>query len=236
MWKTWVQSLDWEDPLEEGMATHSSILAWEIPWTEEPGGLQFMGLQRVRQDWATNTNPFHTSQAVLYITRGTLHNKRGFNIRFLSPKKALKNLSCNLVYRWMGTSPFPKSLSRIYISLILFFFFFFFQFFKILFWQHCTASGILSYQTRDRTYAPCSGSSDLITAGPLLIFWCVDVRCWEVLKHKILGVPKSFREMVWSKEVLYSTVVKNTEWVFQRETSKKLLLLLYVRIVPISVR
>ena len=39
-----VQSLDWEDPLEEGMATHSSILAWRIPWTEEPGGLQSMGL------------------------------------------------------------------------------------------------------------------------------------------------------------------------------------------------
>ena len=38
--KTWVQSLGWEDSLEEGMATHSSILAWRIPWTEEPGGLE----------------------------------------------------------------------------------------------------------------------------------------------------------------------------------------------------
>ena len=37
MWETWVQSLDWEDPLEEGMATHSHTLAWRIPWTEEPG-------------------------------------------------------------------------------------------------------------------------------------------------------------------------------------------------------
>ena len=44
-----------EDPLEKGMATHPSILAWEIPWTEESGGLQFMGLQRVGQDWATDT-------------------------------------------------------------------------------------------------------------------------------------------------------------------------------------
>ena len=43
MQETWVSSLDWEDPLEEGMATHSSILAWRIPWTEEPGGLQSMG-------------------------------------------------------------------------------------------------------------------------------------------------------------------------------------------------
>ena len=41
--KMWVQSLDWEDPLEEEMVTHSSILAWRIPWTEEPGGLQSMG-------------------------------------------------------------------------------------------------------------------------------------------------------------------------------------------------
>ena len=44
----WVQSLDQEDPLEEGMATHSSILVWRILWTEEPGGLQCMGSQRVR--------------------------------------------------------------------------------------------------------------------------------------------------------------------------------------------
>ena len=42
----WVQSLGWEDPLEKEMATHSSILAWEIPWTEEPGRLQSMGLQK----------------------------------------------------------------------------------------------------------------------------------------------------------------------------------------------
>ena len=44
------QSLGWEDPLEEGMATHSSVLVWRIPWTEEPGGLQSMGLQRVGHD------------------------------------------------------------------------------------------------------------------------------------------------------------------------------------------
>ena len=50
---TWIGSLDWEDPLKKGMATHSSILAWRIPWTEEPGGLQFMGLQRVRQDFSS---------------------------------------------------------------------------------------------------------------------------------------------------------------------------------------
>ena len=46
----WVQSLGKEDPLEEGMAIHSSILAWRNPWTEEPGRLQFTGSQRVRHD------------------------------------------------------------------------------------------------------------------------------------------------------------------------------------------
>ena len=45
VWKTWVQSLGWEDPLEEEMATHCSILAWRIPWTEEPGGLHTRGSQ-----------------------------------------------------------------------------------------------------------------------------------------------------------------------------------------------
>ena len=47
MQKTWVRSMTLEDPLEEGVATHSSILAWRIPWTEEPGGLQSMESQRV---------------------------------------------------------------------------------------------------------------------------------------------------------------------------------------------
>ena len=50
MWKTQVHSLGLEDPLEKEMATHSSILAWKIPWTEEPSRLQSMGSQRVRHD------------------------------------------------------------------------------------------------------------------------------------------------------------------------------------------
>ena len=50
MWETWVQSLGWEGPLEEGMAVHSSILPGESPRTEEPGGLQSMGSQRVGHD------------------------------------------------------------------------------------------------------------------------------------------------------------------------------------------
>ena len=50
MQETWVQSLGREDPLEEEMATHSSIFAWKIPWTEEPGRLQSIGLQRIRHN------------------------------------------------------------------------------------------------------------------------------------------------------------------------------------------
>ena len=58
--ETWVQSLGQEDPLEEGMATHSSIISWRIPWTEEPGGLQPIGLQGIRHDWACT----HTQHAI----------------------------------------------------------------------------------------------------------------------------------------------------------------------------
>ena len=50
MQETWVQSLGWEDPLEKEMATHSSILAWKIPWMEEPGQLQSMGSKRLRHN------------------------------------------------------------------------------------------------------------------------------------------------------------------------------------------
>ena len=53
MQETWVQSLGQEDPLEKEMATHSSIHAWKIPWTEEPGGLQSISLQRVRHNLVT---------------------------------------------------------------------------------------------------------------------------------------------------------------------------------------
>ena len=55
MQETWVPSLGWEDLLEKGMSTHSIILAWRIPWTEEPDGLQFMGLQRAGHNWLTNS-------------------------------------------------------------------------------------------------------------------------------------------------------------------------------------
>ena len=58
MQKTWVPSLSWEDALEKEKAPHSSFLAWRIPWTEEPGGLQSMGSLRVPHDWSTSLSPF----------------------------------------------------------------------------------------------------------------------------------------------------------------------------------
>ena len=67
-----VQSLGREDPLEKGMATHSSILAWRIPWTEEPGGLQSIGSERVRHDQETNTHTHTRVLDFLHLTLKTL--------------------------------------------------------------------------------------------------------------------------------------------------------------------
>ena len=69
MQETWVWSLDQEDPLEKEMATRSSILAWTIPWTEEPDGLQSMGSQRVRHVWETNSC-FHYNILLVHKTVG----------------------------------------------------------------------------------------------------------------------------------------------------------------------
>ena len=72
MWETRVWSLGGEDPLEKEIATHSSILAWRTPWTEEPGGLQSMGSRRVRHNWATNTQllygVFRSHKNILILT------------------------------------------------------------------------------------------------------------------------------------------------------------------------
>ena len=76
----WVRSLNREDPLETEMATYSSILAWKLPWTEEPGGLQSVGSQRVRGDWA-HMNAMHKGEKrVRYVTvrlRGILAPEKG---------------------------------------------------------------------------------------------------------------------------------------------------------------
>ena len=78
MQETWAQSLGQEDTLEEEMATHSSILAWRIPWTEEPGGLQLMGLQKSQTRLSKGALPLHQTQGVNEIStqgdvRGLAH-------------------------------------------------------------------------------------------------------------------------------------------------------------------
>ena len=69
VWETRVWSLGQEDPLEKGMATHSSVLAWRIPWIEEPGRLQFMGLQRVGHDWALSLQEIYLPNRLLGMNR-----------------------------------------------------------------------------------------------------------------------------------------------------------------------
>ena len=85
MQETWVSSLDWEDPLEEGMATHSSILAWRIPWTEEPGGLQSMG----SHDWGTTHNQHRRYSLLL---KAKIARKLNVKVRdrFLPNRKKVK--------------------------------------------------------------------------------------------------------------------------------------------------
>ena len=67
MQETWLQSLSEEDLLEKEMATHSSILTWEIPWMEEPGKLQSMGSQKVGHDWATSLTHSLTLHLLIFI-------------------------------------------------------------------------------------------------------------------------------------------------------------------------
>ena len=76
MRETWVRSLGWEDPLEKEGPTHSSILAWRIPWIEEPGGLQSMGSQRVVYDGVTLSLP-RTEQLFIDCINAVLTSFRG---------------------------------------------------------------------------------------------------------------------------------------------------------------
>ena len=73
MQETQVQSLGWENPLEKGMTTYSSILSGKIPWTEEPGGLQSMGSQRIRHDRVTNTFTWYAAFSNWLISLSHMH-------------------------------------------------------------------------------------------------------------------------------------------------------------------
>ena len=99
-----VWPLDWEDPLEKEMATHSSILAWGIPWTEEPGGLESTGLQRVRHNWVTNTHMLKTPFALSSVPQScqTFCNPQdysmpGFLVHHQGSLSLLKLMSIKLV-------------------------------------------------------------------------------------------------------------------------------------------
>ena len=86
MQETWVRSLGGEDPLEKNMATHSSVVAWRILWTEEPGGLQALRSQRVRHDWSNGTR----TQACMSVTSIKL-------------EKRIKQKSTGKISNWLNS-------------------------------------------------------------------------------------------------------------------------------------
>ena len=90
----WVQSLGWEDPLEEGMAIHSSILAWRIPWTEEPRGLQSTGLHRVRH--ACSLTPVENRVRIKDYRDNTLFGRCKPRAQTVKKKNGVKE-RCNAV-------------------------------------------------------------------------------------------------------------------------------------------
>ena len=98
MWKTWIWSLGREGPLEKEMATHSSALAWKIPWMEKPGRLQAMGLQRVGHDWATSLSfPF-------LIINQKIDNLKCNKWRFMC-FKVLKRYKISKIHCLLGRRP-----------------------------------------------------------------------------------------------------------------------------------
>ena len=92
-----VWALGWEDPLEEGMATHSSILAWRIPWIEKPGGLQAIRSQRVRHNWSDR----HTNTHARTHRRTMFKTKR--NVSYMQAR----NLKSSVSEMFSGKSPVP---------------------------------------------------------------------------------------------------------------------------------
>ena len=120
MWETWVRSLGWEDPLEKEMAIHSRTIAWEIPWTEEPGRLQPMGSQRVGHDWVTSLTKvekqgvlklnlyqsLHLQFQTIELTFRYITDTHQHNTQFCKVVK----ITCltvreNQILIWLGNSP-----------------------------------------------------------------------------------------------------------------------------------
>ena len=112
MQETWVWFLGGEDPLEKEMATHSSTLAWKIPWTEEPGGLQSMGSQRVGHDWTTSPSPFLIFHCV-YVPLLSYPSICWWTSRLLSCPSYKQ--CCNEFCKYILA---PKFISHIYIQFL----------------------------------------------------------------------------------------------------------------------
>ena len=118
MQETWVRSLDREDPLEKGTATHSNILAWRIPWTEEPGRLQSTGLHRVGHDWATNMfTSIYYCKWITHIISFTLYKSQqnyDKDIHIISISQCISEKLSNLLWGtlarasiWLWVCPTP---------------------------------------------------------------------------------------------------------------------------------
>ena len=110
MRETWVRSLGQEDPLEKEMAIHSSILAWRIPWTEEPGGLQSTGSQRVGHNWATSPSPSLSLMNIAHLIEIDMPQDLMANVFF--PSLGMLKIPDSIIHQW-------KSLSLHYNSLDL---------------------------------------------------------------------------------------------------------------------
>ena len=109
-------SLGWKDPLEKRMATHSSILTWRIPWTEQPCGLQFMGSQRVRHDWEKNSFKLNTKFGLEFITyyalAMTFINIKDFMFKVLVNDKHWMNESTISLISWEKEGKWNHFASR----------------------------------------------------------------------------------------------------------------------------
>ena len=107
--ETWVRSVGKEDPLEKETTTHSSILTWEIPWTEEPEGLQSTGLQRVGPNWATNTHTTQIQPGFSHRSSCCLKQKRG---KAAADKEVKQRQPTQVSSHW------PQFCNRLFVFLI----------------------------------------------------------------------------------------------------------------------
>ena len=115
MQETQVQSLGWDDSLEKEMATHSSTLAWRIPWREEPGGLQSMGSQRVEHDWATSRHNDNETMYWCITLRICISKACELNKSDPNEKKSMGHTFENIWTWTKNLNDFRKSLGFLFV-------------------------------------------------------------------------------------------------------------------------